>query len=367
MTANLPTLGTSERAAAKKCPAYWNWAYEEGLTPKGQQTDARWFGIGIHLALAKWYRKGTRRGPHPADTFEKWADEEEAFLRTFDDFDEPVWVDARDLGVAMLEGYVDHWGRDEQWEILAMEHPFNVRITDHGTPIAMFRSRYDGVFRDLADGRIYLDETKTAGQISLAYLEIDDQAGAYWAVADTLLRKQGILKPDEHIAGIQYNFLRKVMPDDRPVNEQGLTCNKPTKEHYVAALIGVDNWTEAELRKFKIDELDSIAAANHSLVLGEPSKNQPAPRFVRPSPVERSPREVATQLGKIRDEVRIMNAMRDGTIPILKKTTRDCPRCDMWAMCVAQERGGNAWKSIRDSAYDRVDRQTYEEYKSAHE
>jgi len=288
-----------------------------GYKPRGKQADALWFGIGVHEALAQWYDKGTKRGIHPADYFESWAGIEINFAKTYLDetFDEPVWVDAKELGTAMLEEYVDYYGEDPQWDVIATEQQFKVRILDKGKPVAYFTSRWDGVARDREDGLIYLLEHKTAAQIVTAYLELDDQGGSYWAVASQLLRSAGILKPDEHIAGIIYNFLRKSMPDDRPQNEEGLYLNKD----------------------------------------GGVSKRQPPQSFKR-EPVERSPLEQATQIQRIADEVAVMNAVRAKTIPVTKTPTKDCPRCPFWIPCNLHERGNqHAFHEVMKANYRQED------------
>jgi hypothetical protein len=278
-----------------------------GYRQRSPQADALWFGIGVHEALAQWYLKGKRRGPHPADTWEQWCGEEINFARTYldDTFDEPIWVDARELGIAMLEEYTNHYGRDTQWDIISIEQPFRVRITRDGEAIAYFASRWDGVLRNAEDGKIYLLENKTASQITLAYLELDDQAGSYWAVASQLLRAKGILKPTEHIEGIIYNFLRKTMPDERPQDD-------------------------------------------------EVSKRQPPQPFVR-TMIERSEREQRTQLERIADEVTVMNAMRQGIIPITKTATKDCPRCPFWVPCTLHERGSDSYRTVLKNNYRQED------------
>ena len=63
---DIPTLRTSERAAFKRCPWRWLQEYEYGYRPISPDADAAWLGIGLHIALAKYYLKGKRRGPHPA-------------------------------------------------------------------------------------------------------------------------------------------------------------------------------------------------------------------------------------------------------------------------------------------------------------
>jgi hypothetical protein len=302
-----------------------------GLVKKGEQADALWFGIGVHYSLADWYLLGLKRGPHPAETFEIWCGDEireikaSMFERDREWYDEPLYEDAKELGVAMLEEYVRQYGKDPSWNVIYVEHPFKVKVTRGGKPIAIFMSTWDGVFRDLQDGRIYLMEHKTAAQIATAYLELDDQGGVYWATAGPVLRSEGILKPDEQIAGICYNFLRKSMPDERPVDAQGQSLNKD----------------------------------------GSVSKRQPTAKFVREY-VEREPSEQRSQMERLSDEVAVMNAMRQGIIPVTKHTTWMCPRCDFFEMCVLHEKGNDNWKSLARANYATVD--PYERYtKSASE
>jgi hypothetical protein len=314
-------LGTSE-ISSFKCPQAWWWKYRMGLEPKYEGSLALWFGIGVHFSLAKWYRRGKARGPHPADTFDNWAGDEIRLMKNpahndpnnFDEL-EPKYLDLHDMGVAMLEGYVEQWGRDQQWQVIGTETPFQVTITDNGKPIATFASTWDLVYRDLRDGKIYLGEHKTATQIALAYLELDVQGGMYCATADAMLRASGILKEGERIAGIQYNFLRKAMPDDRPVNEHGLALNKD----------------------------------------GTISKRQQPPLFVRPDPIERSPREMAGQLKRFANTVTVMNAVRDGVIPITKVSGKDCPFCPYFDMCKLHDRGVKSWQTVMKNMYNQRD------------
>lgn len=294
-----------------------------GLAPKGEHPDALWFGIGIHEALAQWYGKGFKRGEHPADYFEMWARGQERRIHrskeSWELEDGPKFEDAKLLGQAMLEQYIDEYGRDQDWNVLAVEHPFRIKIVRNGEPIAYFQSTYDGVYRDASDGLPYLMEHKTAGQIQLAYLELDDQGGTFWAVADDICRTSGLISPKEHIAGITYNFLRKQMPDERPQDDQGNYLNQN----------------------------------------GTISKRQPAPYFVRHM-VERSPKENFAQMSRLADEVAWMNAVRSGEMPIIKNTTKDCPFCPFFDMCKLHERGGDAWLELKDAMF--VQRNPYERY-----
>lgn len=299
-----------------------------GLVPRGETVDALWFGIGVHEALAHWYQPGLKRGRHPAAYFDEWCGEEEREIRASyserdkEWYDEPKFEDARELGVAMLEEYVNKYGKDDHWDVIAIEQQFKVRIIWRGQPIGEFWSTFDGVYRDLRDGRIKLMEHKTAAQIALAYLELDDQGGSYWAVAGAVLRAQGVLKPKEQIKEITYNFLRKSRPDERPKNEAGQSLN-----------------------------LD-----------GSVSKKQPAIAFVR-EPVERTSAENQIQMERLADEVAVMRAIREGVIPVTKSTTRDCPSCEFFLMCKAHERGGDGWEHIMQADY--VQQNPYQRYEKS--
>jgi len=287
-----------------------------GYAPRYKQADAAWLGIGVHEAFAQWYKKGKRRGERPADFFERWAGDEIAYAKTYldDQYDAPVWEDATELGIVMLEGYYDLYGRDPSWSFISTEQAFEITIVDHGEPVAKFRSRWDGVFKDLSSGRIKLLETKTATHIDTSYLDLDDQGGSYFAVAGYLLRANKVLKPGEEIEEIVYNFLRKARPDERPRDENGFCLNKD----------------------------------------GSISKQQPRPLFHR-EPVDRSPAEVASQLQRIADEVRVMNAYRDGTLNVIKTPTKDCARyCPMYGPCVLDERGSDSVHDVLRSNFIQV-------------
>lgn len=316
---SLPEVRTSERKLFRRCPQAWWWAYRMGLRANSEERDALWLGTGVHEALAQWYQPHQRRGEHPADYFERWAGKGIGEIRAnYSDrnrewYEEPKYVDAIDLGVAMLEGYVDRWGEDPQWDILHIEHSFRTNITSASKRIATFVGTFDGVARDLDDGYVYLLEHKTATQINTGFLALDDQAGGYLAVANAVLRQKGTLRPGESIHGVIYNYLRKSFPDDRPQNEAGEYLNQD----------------------------------------GRVSKRQPPAKFLR-EVVERSSTEARQQMQRLVDEVEIMNGMRTGAIPIIKNTSWECTWCPFFTMCKAHERGGD-WEEIARSGYHQLD------------
>lgn len=317
-------LRTGERADFRRCPQRWWWKWREGLT-KPFQANSLWFGEGIHFALAEWYQPGKKRGPDPAQTFLEWVDGERRriFTQPKVGVDETEIVDAAELGVAMLQHYVEHYGKDgqykfiateqsTQWLIPAMKMSTKARAIIRGINLrdTLYCSTFDGVYRDESDGKIWLIEHKTSKDCSTRHLPLDDQAGSYWAVATHVLRKAGIMKDNEELEGILYNFLRKSKPDQRARNAEGMYLNKD----------------------------------------GGVSKQQPAPYFIR-EPVFRFPQERATQFERIQAEHFQMQLMRAGVLPVTKNPTGACWwDCPFWDMCQLHE-SKDDWEDYRDMIY----------------
>lgn len=319
-----------------------------------------WFGTAIHEALAEWYQPGFKRGRDLVETFKASLDDDRKVLvRKFNEEDEKEYMDAREMGILMLTRYKEVYGLDPDWDVIATEQPFRLffarkKSTVFGQEIpAMARwLRYlgtiDGVYRDRETGEIWLMEHKTAAAIDVNHLPLDDQAGAYWAVAGLILRKMGILKPGEDIAGIMYNFLRKALPETRTVSPDGKVRNKPQKKHYVDAFVewmATQPLVEEEvpelekLSKLKIDELEALAQANRLTVYGDVSAQQPPPFFER-FPVYRSKGERKTQLDRIRTEAFFAESFRSGALPLYKTPGRDCRyMCEFHRMCLLHEQG----------------------------
>jgi len=317
----IPLLTTSEIKVLDRCPQAWWWGYREGLRAIARPADALWFGTGIHYALAEWYGEGFQRADQlPADIFRQWVGDEVREIkgnladRDRDWYDEPAYYDAGDLGYSMLEGYIDQWGEDTDWEILAVEQAFQVELVRGGKTVAVFAGCVDGALLDHSDGHTYLLENKTAAAIKTNHLGMDGQAGNYFAAGTTQLRHAGLLGNNDFLYGVMYNFLRKSYPDERETDAGGAALNKD----------------------------------------GRRSKRQPPKRYVR-EPIDRRPREVANILRRLTDKAEIMNGLRAGNIPLTKNITDMCPYCPFSTMCELHEKGGSAWERYRDQTYRRED------------
>lgn len=171
------------------------------LEPKRRNVNLD-LGTGIHEALAAYYRDGA----DPINTFNKWVDQFVEDHGTYEKFEEAV-----ELGVQMLEGYVDWAVREDAQHfaaILAVEQRFSVPIL-HPTTNRDYGHRLEGTIDLLVMdfyGRYWIVDHKTASRFpSDIVLKVDTQFSAYtWAAR--------MLFPDKPVAGLIYNGLRKQNP-----------------------------------------------------------------------------------------------------------------------------------------------------------
>jgi len=347
-------MRTSERYALGRCAQQWAWRHIEELEPN-RAANPLWFGTAVHEAMAAWYLPGFKRGPHPVETFEKWVDQERTML-VYDEEGEKEYVDARALGIDMLTRYVDLYGTDPSWNVIATEMKGKVilprpemkifgRIRPEVRRWLRYHFTWDGVYRDEEDGQVKLMEHKTAATIILSHLPLDNQAGSYHAVANQTLTKQGVLKDGEEIVAITYNFLRKALQDQRPRNSEGHYTNKPVKQHYIDAI------GEGLTGKETLAQLEAIAAELEIVVLGDVSKSQPPPYFHREE-VYKTRAERETQIRRIQEEAVFSEAYRKGFLPIIKSPGRDCGWCAFSKICELDESGDQeAVEALKDAMY----------------
>lgn len=374
MTDNIPMLRTSERAAAQRCLWMWWQICVEGLVKKGAPQTHFWFGTGVHLALALWYcGPGKKRGPHPAETWEKYAGQELQFIkqkRDLEDGTEQQFVDAKELGIAMLNGYIEKYGKDEHMYIIQPEQTFSLDIPwpkdrhdafkfIERAVLTRYVGTYDLVFRDLRRDWLVLGEHKTAATVRTGHLTLDNQAGSYWVMAYRTLLAQDLIRKGDRLRGIEYNFLRKALPDDRPQDAEGYYCNKPLKADYIEAFANstmdpkqLAHWKISG--KMKLDDLKMYADLAGLQVLGARSKVQPPPLFERHM-IHRTTSERRSQLLRIQDEALHIEAVKSGILPVTKTPTWNCSwSCPVFEMCELDEQGGD-WETLRDLQYRKTD------------
>jgi hypothetical protein len=273
----LPLLRTSERGTFKRCRWKWWHEFEEQLKPKTAVPPLR-FGSLIHMALADYYVKGVKRGPHPAKSFTKYYNAEikaqgEFGFRVHDLEEDEVWAEAGELGVAMLTSYVEHWGSDNQWEVLVTEQPFRQLVHHPATrkPLFWAVGVMDLIVLDRLTKRIHVVDHKSAKTISVQYLSLDLQATSYWTWGLDWIYENELLAPDKRPAGMIYNHLRKAFPDDRPKDEGGFALNrdgsvsKRQPAPYFSRTPIFRDWNERERARYQaISEFFDMEAVRNS-------------------------------------------------------------------------------------------------------
>lgn len=267
--------------------------------------------------MEKRYPPGRKRGPHPAQTFAELYEKEleEAYSFGFRDED-GVWNDAGVMGVAVLNRFVDQFGDDDEWEVIASEQVFRVKIAEG----LRYVGTWDGVWRNIRSKEIILKEWKTTDQFWTSHLALDEQASSYWCYAPAWLKARKILDDAKALKGILYTFLRKAMPDERPTNENGHALNKD----------------------------------------GSVSKRQPNPLFHRQL-VYRDEHERQMLHARVLAQAREMKRLRSGLDPIYKAPSRfHCMACPFKDPCELHEAGAD-YKTFLRGAY-----KTKDQY-SAHE
>jgi hypothetical protein len=333
-------LRTSERKSFKTCRWQWQQGYNDHWKAIDEAPALR-FGTLIHKALELRYPPGIKRGPKPAETFQQLYDEaaDDAWqswgLRA--DLEEG-WMDMAELGVDMLEHFIEIYGRDEEWKVLGSEYTFRVPVycpDDQierfgellpGTPLDerplfVYVGTLDGVWENRMDGGVRIHDWKTTGTdpTRVQHLNLDEQATAYWTWGVDALIENKLLKPRaiKALDGMLYTFMRKAMRDDRPKDKDGYSLNKN----------------------------------------GEISKRQPPPYFHREL-VYRSEHERELARQRALDEFYDMEAIRRGKLVAYKSPgsppNSHCSWCPLRDYCELHEVGAD-WEGMRAATFTKWD------------
>lgn len=207
------------------------------MKPKLEAPHFR-FGTLIHAALEVRYPKGTKRGPHPTKTFEKLYNAQlKTMIQDFKFRDEDgKWNEAYDLGVTMLNGYIDQYGSDADYEVIATEQSFKVPVlVPYGrnghNRVVNFVGTLDGVWKHRTNKRLVIKDYKTTKNdpTKNQHLVLDEQATAYMSFGADYLHRQGILASSVWPSHMLYTFMHKKMPDERPRNAEGYCLNEDGK------------------------------------------------------------------------------------------------------------------------------------------
>jgi hypothetical protein len=313
----MATIHVTERQTFKACRRQWKYQYQEHLVPRREESGALWIGRGVHYALANYYV-----GKDPDTALQEWLDIKlaERYESTGGTPIDPKLEESITLMRDMVSRYPDFARQNDDWEVVAVEKPFSVKIP---TTQGRLEGTLDLVVR--RNGRLWVVDHKTfASFVSPDQLELDDQMTAYlWLV-------QQIFK--EVPAGAIYNQLRKSIPKKPALLKDGLRFSKDksidtTEEIYLAAVQeqGFDpNDYQDILEKLRLNE------------------------FFKREIIARNPNELDSFEANLIDEYRQMTTKRR---PLYPSPSRDCQWCDYRTLCKAENEKGDV-KSLRDYLYE---------------
>jgi len=341
MVRQLPLLRNSERSDLH-CPWKWDMVWNKGLRPKREPTWAL-FGGAWHYGMEFYYPVGRKRG-RLQDAIDAALENLELGRRkvgvdladiSLDDDGQPEegtskrdveLISADSLMEIMFREYRKKYGTDEEWECLHTEQPFQIDVPHPKYPgrfITVYAGTWDALMRNRRTGKLWLWDHKTARQLPKPdYLELNDQAGSYLWVAKEVLVHKGVLTKKDEIEGIIFNYAKKTKPDPRPTNAAGHALNQD----------------------------------------GTVSKRQPTPRFAR-HPVHRTPQAQAMLAQRVQQDAVLIDKMRRGLIPIVKRTNYDCPRCPLFDLCTLHEQQADGWEDYRDEFF--VVKDVYADHREA--
>lgn len=297
----VPLVRTSTRTTFARCLVQWEWGWLEQRRSL-ETSNALTFGTMAHKALERWYQIGDERGVHPAETWVELCAQQEMSMEGFVD---EQWSDLQELGLHLMEDYVDQYGTEPWLEIVAVEQPFELLLREEdGRPICIYCGTFDAIAWDHQQEHYVIMEHKTAANITTDHLVLDEQANTYWALAKYWLDWN--VEEDAEIHHILYNFIRKGKRDKRPTNAAGQHLNKD----------------------------------------GSVSKVQPPPRFHRER-VFRGEAERQTVLTRIAAQVEAMKVYATGHLPTYKTPGDHCRWCPFVGACELEESSGD-WVEMLD-------------------
>jgi hypothetical protein len=188
----------------------WHLGYRLGYRPL-RLVPSLDLGIGVHEGLELFYAKRE----NPVKAFKAWVQRRRAELNPKWDDDLNAMAEIEALGIVMLEGYVSHYGDDEELEVIATEHTLTRPIphpeTGEDSEFSL-NARLDGIIRHVDTGKLFSLEHKTYGRLDTGHFELNHQFTAQAWLGQDLASTLGI---DEPVSGVLYNGLRKQAPGPR--------------------------------------------------------------------------------------------------------------------------------------------------------
>jgi len=264
-------IHNSDRGAFKRCRRYWNWSSPTRFNLMLRAdihgiNNNLWFGTGIHWAIEQYYNPSLQRDP--VEAFLTWFDIQwnggivthEWLDRVYDLKPKPVepfvsptplwtvrglqdiipspnhdeFLELKQLGEEMMKFYKQYAVKNDDFDVLVVEHDFSVPIWDYdndkiltaidkredspnyGKELEVHaRGRMDLIKQSRVNGKLGIFDHKTADKIGEDYflkLETDEQCTSYLWAAEVEAQYYDLPHAGQPVEEVIYNALRKYYP-----------------------------------------------------------------------------------------------------------------------------------------------------------
>jgi len=351
-------IRTSDRIAFKQCRRKWGWSsHLRGNLGSKSLAGPLWFGSAVHYALEDFH--GHNHFGRPAQAFRAYC------IATSKQHNRDLPPDAQELyelGIKMLDYYVDYWLRFRKLRPIYVENgipqvevnfEIPIPLEEHprlaelatlcGANCILYRGTFDGVVYDADLDGLFIKEYKTAKRAEKMHYMTDPQITTYtWAATHVY---------DKPILGVEYwQFVKdepkppKVLASGKISTAANLVSSYPLYYDALERMYGTADRAPLE-NKQKLAQLGQMESEHHD-------------RYVLRETIYRNSHQTQAEALKILLEA---EDMCNPNLPLYPNPTRECSRmCGFLAPCVTMDDGGD-WAtelsqefSQRDQAPDRM-------------
>lgn len=290
-----------------RCPKRYDYAWVQGLEAK-QRNEKLTIGSAIHKFLELWY--ADHRALDAMDAMREYIIADSTAL------DETQVQDMLMLCTGIATNYVQHYGIEPNWTVIATEKSFSEYLGD----CISYTGTIDMLVQD-EDGKYWIVDHKTTTNLDIydKNSDMDRQISRYWWAIERNL--------DIDIEGFIYNIILKELPVEPKILKSGqLSKDKSQK-------------TTAKLYRAAIEYhgLNEEDYADFLQYLEEQPKE-----FFRRIKVERCISEMRAAIDEMKLVIYDIQA-KEYSGRWYRNITKDCHwDCPFKTLCVAEMDGSNA-------------------------
>jgi hypothetical protein len=309
------SLSWSQVKVWMRCQKQWEYKYQRRLQAIKRQT-ALFVGSWVHKCLETHYSQGDWKIGHReyvAEWDKLMVEEREHLSKKYKGTPLPKIVER------IVKSYLWYY-RHEEWEVIAVEVPFEVPLKDN----ILINGIIDLIIKD-ENGLYWVINHKTASNIpeSGAFHAMDPQLMVYPWAAKKLL---GI-----DVAGVIYNYVKSKPPTVPQLTKAGAISKRKIVTDYPTA--------------YRFLVKNELAPADFTDFLKPLRKKSP---FLRRYRLPREKIVTKTILGDFYEASKQIETIGHGQTRHIRNITKDCSKfCDYHDLCRGELNGGDMTYMIK--------------------